>query len=473
MYTIVTCFLLIIAFGLVYITQADDIANTQAVESVGEINAKDNSTGTVIAGTTAELVLTLIADMSQAEPGEEIKFIQITAPTGFTVKDDAVKFVRVGADEIFDPEFVVDRNRIIVVLPKLITLTTMVDIEFNVETPPTVTHAWPFIVGLLNILQDPILVSIKPGNSDGKVNNDTLAVKVVAATKPEPPTGLTVQPDPGGENDIVLSWDKSSDELVSGYLIYRSDRGDEPVADITSREQRNYIDRNLPSGESFSYTIRTYKTKVLRSEPSNELSAIVPEDTKAPTPPVVRPEAMVVDKAGVEGIEVVWESSVSRDVVNYIVYRGSSVDSLESIAELDSEATFYIDDNPPDSGSYVYVIGAVDDAGNESRSSATLPRQVFSGAKPQPNPFTPLSTDARFNQVIFPAAMVAGGEGVFYVNIYDLEGYLITEIEAPEGSKEVRWDGKSSDGEYVNGGIYVYQAFMGNVTKVGTVVVAK
>ena len=68
-----------------------------AVESIGEVNAKDNSTGTVIAGTTADLIVTLIADMSQAEPGEEIASIQITIPSGFSARENAVTALTVGA----------------------------------------------------------------------------------------------------------------------------------------------------------------------------------------------------------------------------------------------------------------------------------------------------------------------------------------------------------------------------------------
>ena len=467
--TIIALAIVFIFPCLISITLA---ADQMAVESIGEINAKDNSNGIVIAGTAAGLILTLITDMSQAEPGEEIASIQISMPVGFSAKENTVTSVTVGGEKLSNVEWVVDRNRIVIALPKLITLTTSVTIEFTVDTPASPTTSWPFIVSLLSITQNPILVSVSPGNADGRVNNDNLAIKVVAPTKPMPPSGLRVQPDPSGENDLTISWTKSDDEAVGGYLIYRSDKGDDPIADVINREQTSYTDGDLQPGE-YSYTIRSYKTQVLKSEPSNTASAAAPEDTKAPEPPVIQPEAKLIDKGGREVIEISWEASSSHDVVKYIIYRGASLDSLEPIDELESDAISHIDENPPAVGSYLYVVGAVDDVGNTSRSLATLPRQALSGAEPQPNPFTPLSANPIYNQITFPTAIVEGGEGTFAVKIYDLEGDLVADKESEEGTKEIKWNGKDMDGEYVNSGIYIYQATMGNKHIIGTIIVAR
>jgi hypothetical protein len=460
----------VISFIFPYVTFSLE-EEQMAVESIGEVNAKDNSTGTAIAGTTADLIVTLIADMSQAEPGEEIASIQITIPSGFSARENAVTALTMAGDKMPDFESVVDRNRIIVALPTLITLTTSVAIEFTVDTPASAVAPRHFIVGLLDIHQNPILLSINPGNADGRVNNDNLTIKTVAATKPSSPSGLSVQPDPGGENDLILSWTKSDDPLVSGYLIYRSDKGDDEIADVTSREQTSYTDGDLQPGE-YSYTIRSYITQALRSDASNTASAVALADTKAPEPPIIEPVTNVIEK----GIEITWEPSPSHDVVNYIIYRGASLNSLNPIDQVDAQADIvqnsYVDEDPPTVGSYLYVVAAVDDAGNEAKSSTTQPRQEL-GESPQPNPFTPLSADSRYNQITFPAAIVEGGEGTFAIKIYDLEGDIVFEKEAEEGSREIRWDGKDMNGEYVDSGIYVYQATMGDKHKIGSIIVAK
>jgi len=437
-----------------------------AVESVGEINAKDNSTGTVIAGSSADLVLNLTIDMSQAEPGEDIESIKISVPNGLSVSQKPVKSVSVGDEDV--PNFtqvVQDNNTVIITLPKVITQTKRVAIEFTVDTSPVPVPQLTFIVGLIAVRQRLLIASIKPGNADGRVNNDSLTLKSVSATKPLPPTDLKVLPDPNGENDLILSWSAVDDPGVSGYFIYRDN---EQVANITGGDQTSYVDIDLKPG-NYTYTIRSYKTQTLRSDLSKSVTGTAPADTKAPNPPKINPELKVLDK----GIEIDWELSTSSDVIKYVIYRGTSASSVTKIDEIDATKNTYIDAKPPETGSYLYIIAAVDDAGNESKSSPTQIRHVISGDKPQPNPFTPRSTDPRFNQITFPITIVKGGEGDFGIKIYDLEGNLVYEKEAESGSREIKWDGKDINGRYVNGGIYIYQATQGDKYKIGSIIVAK
>lgn len=439
-----------------------------AVESIGEVNAKDNSTGTVLAGFPADLILSIIIDMSQAEPGEEIESIQISVPNGISVKPKAVKSVAVGGRNVPNfTESVPDKNLIMLTLPTLITLTSTVSIEFTVDVSSIPVPQLTFVVGLIAVNQRLLIASIKPGNSDGRINNDSLTIKSVLATKPIAPSGLRAESDPTGENDILLTWTIPDDTGVSGYLVYRSDKGDEPIANISSALQNDYVDRDLKPGK-YTYTVRSYKTETLRSDPSNEASAIANEDTKAPQPPSLHPEIKVVEK----GIEITWDPSLSKDVVKYLIYRGTSIDSLKLIDEV-SKNNSYIDKNPPESGSYLYVVAAVDESGNETKSLPTQIRKTISGDKPQPNPFTPLSSDSRYNQITFPITIVKGGEGSFAIKIYDLEGNLVFEKEAEEGIKEIKWNGKDMNDKYVNSGIYIYQASLGDKYKIGSIVVVK
>jgi hypothetical protein len=444
-----------------------------AVTSSGELNVKGNDNGTVIAGSTADLILTVVADMSQMEPGEEIKSIQIIIPPGFSAGDDAVTLVTVGGEEKTDYQLVVDGNRIIITLSSLITYTTMVVIEFTVNTPASPGSPDPFIVGILNDRNNPILYSIDGKDADGiSKNNNSLLLTVITAIKPLPPSGISVKRDPSGENDLIVSWTRSEDPEVHGYLIYRLDKGNDPLADIPSREQTSYTDVNLQPGE-YSYTVRSYKTKDLKSDTPDSVSAEAVEDTKPPEPARIHPEIKVKDKKA----EITWEASPSLDVVNYVVYRGEDIHSLDPISEeidaADSTQFSYTDEFPPLEGVYLYVVEAIDEVGHKTKSDATDRRLASSEARPYPNPFTPLSADDIYHQVTFPAAIVEGGEGVFAIKIFDLEGDIVIEKEAAEDSEEIKWDGKDSNGEYVNSGVYVYQATRGNQHKVGTVIVAK
>ena len=56
-----------------------------AVTSSGEINVDEDSRGRVPASSNVILVLTLGIDRSLAEPGEEIKTIEVKLPVGFSV----------------------------------------------------------------------------------------------------------------------------------------------------------------------------------------------------------------------------------------------------------------------------------------------------------------------------------------------------------------------------------------------------
>lgn len=447
-----------------FLTFCLPVVGRSAVESIGEINAKDNNAGTLIAGTQADLIANLIIDMSQAEPGEEIESIRIIVPNGLTVRDKPVKSVVIGDKNI--PNFtqqIQEGNQIIITLPTLITLTSRVAIEFTVDVSAVPIPQLQFIIGLIAVNQRLLISSIKPGNADGKINNDSFTLKSVSATKPLPPTGIKVQPDPNGENDLIITWSKVDE--ASGYIIYRNNT---EIANVIGKDQTSYTDRDLDPA-TYSYTIRSYKTDVLRSDMSASASGTATKDTKAPNPPTIVPELKILEK----GIEVSWKPSSSPDVVKYIIYRGTSATTASKIGEVPATKTSYLDEKIPEQGSFLYIIGAVDEAGNQSKSSPTQLRQILSGDKPQPNPFTPKSNDPRFNQITFPSSLVKGGEGTFTIKIFDLEGNLVFEKDADSGSKEIKWDGKDSNGNYVNSGIYIYQATMGNKHKIGSIIVAK
>ena len=199
-----------------------------------------------------------------------------------------------------------------------------------------------FIVGLIAIKQRLLIASIKPGNADGRVNNDSLTLKSVSATKPLPPTDLKVQPDPNGENDLILSWSKVDDPGMSGYLIYRDD---EQVGNVTGKDQTTYVDKDLKPG-SYTYIVRSYKTQTLRSDPSKSASGTATVDKKSSKSADNNPELKALDK----GIEIKWKLSTSSDVIKYVIYRGASAGSATKIDEVDATKNTYLDTKPPETG---------------------------------------------------------------------------------------------------------------------------
>ena len=65
-----------------------------AVTSVGEINVQGETKGVVPASSTVPLIVTLVVDRSLAEPGEEIKTIEIIMPPGFLTQSSLFKGIK-------------------------------------------------------------------------------------------------------------------------------------------------------------------------------------------------------------------------------------------------------------------------------------------------------------------------------------------------------------------------------------------
>ncbi len=60
--------------------------------------------------------------------------------------------------------------------------------------------------------------------------------------------------------------------------------------------------------------------------------------------------------------------------------------------------------------------------------------------------------------------------------VYDLSGARVSDLQPQPGAEPTAallWDGKSSDGQTVAGGIYIYQIVFEGKTATGTVVVAR
>ncbi len=443
-----------------------------AVTSVGEINVVDQTDGVVPASTTAPLIVTLLIDRSLAEPGEEIKIIEILMPSGFLTQSDRLKGISRDQNPLAARAVVSGGNILRVELADVINdlQNSRYEIIFDCQTPNTITLSAAFRVRLRNLDDAPIGEFIRPGQADGKLNNDDFTLQVIANVPPGPVIGFTAEADTTGENDVTLRWQNSADPDVNGYLIYR---GKEAPINVKGRSSTTFREVNVPQGEH-TYQITAYKTILLQSERSPIHTVNVSLDTAAPEPPM-----MLNITASNEGVELSWKPSVSRDVTAYRVLFGSvETDGLEPLADgvlqrtpEDEVAGYrFIDERILSVGSFTYAVIAIDEADNASAPTQTKLR-IF--AKPYPNPFTPLSPDTDFNQVVFPARAIEDASGEFTVLIYDIDGMLVKTLTALPGETELTWDGRDETGEIVESGVYVYQLQVGENFKTGTVIVAK
>ena len=456
-----------------------------AVTSVGEINVVGQTKGVVPASSTVPLIVTLIIDRSLAEPGEEIKTIEIAMPSGFLTQSSYFKGILRDRNPIVARAVVSGGNVLRVELADLIVdlQNSIYEITFDCQTPNTVTLEAVFRVRLRNLDDAPIGEFIRGRPADGKRNNDDFTLQVIPNVPPNPVIGFTAEADTTGENDVTLHWQKSTDPDVNGYLIYRDK---ELPINVEERSATTFRDVNVIPGEHM-YQITAYKTLFLQSERSPIQTVIVSPDTAAPEPPMMIDITHLTDR-----VEVLWKPSVSRDVIKYqVLFSRSDTDKPEPLHDgeievvPEDELTEYkfIDDrqsfvartlsNTPGwpTGNYTYAIIAIDEVGNASEPTQKKLR-IFD--KPYPNPFTPLSPYEDFNKVVFPRSALEEGSGEFTVLIYDIDGMLVKTLnpDGPDATK-LTWDGRDEAGEIVESGVYVYQLQVGESFTIGTLIVAK
>ena len=439
-----------------------------AVTSVGEINVVGETKGVVPASSTVPLIVTLVVDRSLAEPGEEIKIIEIVMPSGFQTQSSFFKGIKRDGTPIVARAVVSGGTTLRVELADVIVdfQNSIYEITFDTRTPNTVILTAVFRARLRNLQDGPIGEFIRSGQADGKLNNDDFTLEVIANVPPDPVIGFIAEADGTGENDVTLRWQKSEDLDVNGYLIYRNK---ELPINVENRSSTTFREINVPPGPH-TYQITAYKTLFLQSERSPIQTVEVSPDTAAPEPPM-----MLSIIASSDGVEVLWKPSVSRDVTTYRLLFGSSeTDGLTplpngEITESKPEYKF-IDSRPLSIGSFTYAVIAIDEADN---ASAPIEKRLRIFDKPYPNPFTPLSSNEDFNQVVFPARVLEDASGEFTVLIYDIDGMLVKTLAALPGETELAWDGRDETGEVVESGVYVYQLQVGESFKTGTLIVAK
>ena len=85
--------------------------------------------------------------------------------------------------------------------------------------------------------------------------------------------------------------------------------------------------------------------------------------------------------------------------------------------------------------------------------------------------FTPEEADTVINKVRF--FIENPGFSDISIKIFDITGAVVRRNLDREGDNVLYWDGKDSKGEFVRGGIYIYQIESGGAMQTGTVVVAK
>ena len=177
-------------------------------------------------------------------------------------------------------------------------------------TTQNITQTAKFKVILRNLQDIAIGEYIKPGNADGRPNNNDFSLQIIPNIPPDPIINFEAKVDENGENDVYLSWLPSKDQDVTGYFINRGAE-EEILMTLSGRETRQTIDTNVPVG-SYRYSIRAFKSQLLKSMASQRQVITVGADTSPPLPIM----NLTIQTFG-ETVKLIWVQSPSQDVKKY------------------------------------------------------------------------------------------------------------------------------------------------------------
>ncbi len=210
-------------------------------------------------------------------------------------------------------------------------------------------------------------------------------VAVPLVPPPPPPGGATIAYD---EKAITVKWPAvaqappiqrpaQGDELPSTFVglkpiairyhLYDATQPSAPVRlTTTPLAEPTFLDSRITWGEQRCYTVRAVETL---SDLTIESDAPPPVcDTLKDTFPPAAPARL--QSSPQEGaISLIWDANTETDLDGYIVLRGPSADSLKPIVSAPVQLTQFRDENLEPGVRYVYVVKAVDKAGNTSAAS--------------------------------------------------------------------------------------------------------
>lgn len=184
---------------------------------------------------------------------------------------------------------------------------------------------------------------------------------------PEPPTRLSVLPEPGGK--IKLTWELSKSLDVGKYNIY-TDGGSGTIDYLNVYDS---VDSTKNSWESTTLGEGVYKFAVRAidksgNEEKNTAFVSVEADAVKPESPTGITAKSVADGK----IELNWNLSLSRDTSVYNIYWDNAqayMDYSKPLARVNDPGTKWVSDKLRDGIVYRFIVRSQDKAGNEDENA--------------------------------------------------------------------------------------------------------
>jgi hypothetical protein len=206
------------------------------------------------------------------------------------------------------------------------------------------------------------LVPPPPPPASATITYDEKAVTVKwPAVTPAPP----IQPPPQG--DDLPSKLLGFKPIAIRYQLYDATQPGVPVKlTSTPLEVPTFVDSRITWGERRCYVVRTVESLTdltIESDAPQPVCKTL-EDTFAPAAP-----ARLQSSPQEGAISLIWDANAEKDLDGYIVFRGLTAESLAPIVSAPIQLTQFRDENLQPGIRYVYVVKAVDKAGNVSAAS--------------------------------------------------------------------------------------------------------
>ena len=186
---------------------------------------------------------------------------------------------------------------------------------------------------------------------------------------PDKPTGLEATASHG---QVVLTWDDPEDDSITGYVILRRLPGvdpegqfDELVAD-TGTAATTYTDSSVEAETRY-----TYRIKAINEHGVSERSRWSHIDT--PAPPVPDKPKGLDATATHDSVTLTWDDPQDDSITGYVILRRVRVNDTGGdfsvlVANTESAATTYTDNEVAASTTYTYRIKAINEHGVSERS---------------------------------------------------------------------------------------------------------
>lgn len=179
-----------------------------------------------------------------------------------------------------------------------------------------------------------------------------------------------------GETSLTIFWDKSADERVTSYNIYRSRKGGADFEKLNAKPltKTRFVDTHVVVDLNYFYYVTAINSGGFESIPSLTVSGYAKDSTP---PAVVQDLSAEIEEAN---INLLWQPVSDADLLGYRIYRTMKVDSLDW-ALLNKEplpVRAYTDALTKNLSRYPYYyrVTAVDTHYNESAPSQSVKIQL-------------------------------------------------------------------------------------------------